>query len=104
MPRPRLTGRLHAGLQGPLTLVAAPAGYGKTTLLSAWRATAAGSAIPPAWVSLEVGDNDPVRFWSYVLTALDRVQPGPGTPALALLRPPQPPPYRGGSDHPAQCA
>jgi LuxR family transcriptional regulator, maltose regulon positive regulatory protein len=92
VPRPRLTERLHAGLRGPLTLVAAPAGYGKTTLLSAWRATPAGSAVPLAWVSLDAGDNDPVRFWSYVLTALDRVQPGLGAPALALLQSPQPPP------------
>jgi transcriptional regulator with XRE-family HTH domain len=92
VPRPRLTDRLHAGLQGPLTLVAAPAGYGKTTLLSAWRATPAGSAVPLAWVSLGAGDNDPVRFWSYILTALDRVQSGRGAPALALLQSPQPPP------------
>jgi LuxR family transcriptional regulator, maltose regulon positive regulatory protein len=92
VPRPRLTDRLHAGLQGPLTLVAAPAGYGKTTLLGAWRATPAGSAVPLAWVSLDAGDNDPVRFWSYVLTALDRIQPGLGAPALALLQSPQPPP------------
>src|SRR2546429_133095 len=50
VPRPRLTDRLYAGLKGPLTLVAAPAGCGKTTLLSAWRATPAGSALPLAWV------------------------------------------------------
>jgi LuxR family maltose regulon positive regulatory protein len=92
VPRPRLTDHLHVGLQGPLTLVAAPAGYGKTTLLSAWRATPAGSAVPLAWVSLDAGDNDPVRFWSYVLTALDRIQVGLGAPALALLQSPQPPP------------
>src|SRR5439155_11900704 len=91
VPRPRLTDRLYAGLKGPLTLVAAPAGCGKTTLLSAWRATPAGSALPLAWVSLDAGDNDPVRFWSYVLTALDRLAPGVGAPALGLLQSPQPP-------------
>src|SRR5207244_3160626 len=92
VPRPRLTERLHAGLQGPLTLVAAPAGYGKTSLLSAWRPPPAGSAVALAWVSLDAGDNDPARFWSYVLTALDRLQPGLGAPALALLQSPEPPP------------
>src|SRR5207248_3530073 len=92
VPRPHLTDRLHAGLRGPLTLVAAPAGSGKTTLLSAWRAGPPGSALPLAWVSPDAGDNDPVRFWSYVLTALDRLEQGLGAPALALLQSPQPPP------------
>src|SRR5215510_13655711 len=68
--RPRLVGRLHDALRGPLTIVAAPAGFGKTTLLAAWRATPAGAAVPLAWVSLDAGDNDPVRFWCYVLAAL----------------------------------
>ena len=74
--RPRLFSLLEEGRRRPLTLVSAPAGFGKTTLLSAWV-----QAHPPgnplvAWVSLDEADNDPVRFWSYVLTALERVQPG----------------------------
>ncbi len=90
--RPRLFERLQAGLQHKLTLIAAPAGFGKTTLLSAWRATAAGSALLFGWVSLDRADNDPLRFWSYVITALDILAPGVGTTALALLQLPQPPP------------
>ncbi|HEU5100829.1 MAG TPA: hypothetical protein VFU22_17490, partial [Roseiflexaceae bacterium] len=92
VPRPRLTGRLQDGLQRKLTLIAAPAGYGKTTLVSAWHATAPGSAWPLAWVSLDVGDNDPVRFWSYAIAALQTVHAGLGADALALLQSPQPPP------------
>jgi LuxR family maltose regulon positive regulatory protein len=91
VPRPRLLDRLHTGLHGPLTLLAAPAGSGKTTLLSAWHASAEGRMLPLAWVSLDAGDNDPVRFWSYVLTALDRLAPGVSAPALTLLQSPQPP-------------
>ncbi|MBK9709866.1 MAG: hypothetical protein IPO81_00805 [Kouleothrix sp.] len=90
--RPRLFERLQAGLRDKLTLIAAPAGFGKTTLLSAWRATAAGSALPVGWVSLDRTDNDPLRFWSYVIAALDTLAPGVGATALALLQSPQPPP------------
>jgi LuxR family maltose regulon positive regulatory protein len=86
VPRPRLIARLQAGLQGPLTLLSAPAGSGKTTLLSAWRKSPQGRDLPLAWVSLDVDDNDPPRFWRYVLTALDRAAPGVGTAALSLLR------------------
>jgi LuxR family maltose regulon positive regulatory protein len=90
--RPRLLERLDAGLTGKLTLLSAPAGFGKTTLVSAWRATASGRAVPFAWVSLDAADSDPLRFWSYVITALDRLQPDSGATALALLQTPQPPP------------
>ena len=92
VPRPRLMDRLEAGLQRKLTLIAAPAGYGKTTLVSAWHATAPGSAWPLAWLSLDVGDNDPVRFWSYAIAALQTLHAGLGADALALLQSPQPPP------------
>jgi len=67
--RPRLFERITAGLRGKLTLIAAPAGFGKTTLLGAWRATEAGRGVALAWVSLDAGDNDPALFWSYVLAA-----------------------------------
>jgi LuxR family maltose regulon positive regulatory protein len=103
--RPQLFARLAAGLRGTLTLVCAPAGFGKTTLLiqaleaRGWRLEKdplASSLQPPAprvaWVSLDAGDNDPARFWSYALTALDRLYPGVGDGALGLLQAPQPPP------------
>jgi hypothetical protein len=60
VPRPRLIERVVAGVRDKLTLVVAPAGCGKTTLLSEWRATPAGSAVPLAWVSLDADDNDPL--------------------------------------------
>ena len=82
--RPRLLARLNDGLRGPLTVIAAPAGFGKTTLLAAWRAAPAGAAVPLAWVSLDAGDNDPVRFWRYILAALQGV--GIGETALSAIR------------------
>jgi LuxR family transcriptional regulator, maltose regulon positive regulatory protein len=66
----------------PVTLVAAPAGYGKTTAVRAW---CAARRPAPAWVTLDVGDNDPVRLWSYAATALDRVHEGLGRDALQQL-------------------
>ncbi len=63
-------------------LVAAPAGYGKTTAVRAWCA----SRTPPvAWVRLDAGDNDPVRFWTYIATAVDRIRPGLGRRSLHRL-------------------
>jgi LuxR family maltose regulon positive regulatory protein len=86
--RPRLLARLAEGLRRPLTLIAAPPGWGKTTLLSAWAAAAPAPAL--AWVSLDVRDNDPTRFWGYVILALQRARPGVGDTSLALLRSHQP--------------
>src|SRR5918998_1500781 len=63
---PRLDDRLSAGLRRKLTLVAAPAGFGKTTALAAWRAGPAGRELALAWVALDPGDNDPARFWAHV--------------------------------------
>jgi LuxR family maltose regulon positive regulatory protein len=83
--RPRLTQRMHAAIRGPLTLLAAPAGWGKTTLLHAWHADASRKNWPLAWVSLDAGDNDPIRFWTYVLAALNTLHPGVGETPLALL-------------------
>jgi LuxR family transcriptional regulator, maltose regulon positive regulatory protein len=90
--RPSLAERLRAGLEGKLTLIVAPAGFGKTTLLSAWRASPAGSVTPLAWVALDAADSEPRRFWSYVLAAIDTLQPTLAADALALLQSPQPPP------------
>jgi LuxR family transcriptional regulator, maltose regulon positive regulatory protein len=67
--RSRLFELLDVGVQGPLTLLTGPAGSGKTVLLSSWVATAALPG-PVAWVSLDAADNDPARFWSYLLAAL----------------------------------
>jgi LuxR family maltose regulon positive regulatory protein len=80
--RPRLINQLHLGIQRPLPLIAAPAGFGKTTILRDWLQEA---PVLAAWVSLEHEDDDLARFWSYVFTALERVQPGSGASALGLL-------------------
>src|SRR5258706_8421289 len=82
LARERLIAQLAHGLQHALTLVVAPAGYGKPTLLSAW---ARQSATPIAWVSLDADDAAPRRFWAYVIAALDAAQPGVGVRAQALL-------------------
>jgi LuxR family maltose regulon positive regulatory protein len=78
-------------LRGRLTLLAAPAGFGKTTLLSDWCASDAGRATPYAWVLLDPADADPARFWAHVVAALDQLCPGAGHPAVALLALPKPP-------------
>ena len=97
VPRPRaqlvqrshLVERLQQGMAGPLTLVSAPAGFGKTTLLSQWLSE---SGTPAAWLSLEPEDNDPTRFLSYLIAALQTLDFQIGTTALALLHTPQPAP------------
>ncbi len=91
VPRHRLTERLNDALCAgcKLALVSAPAGFGKTTLLSEWIATPHGQRAV-AWLSLDESDNDPVRFWTYVVTALETIQPGLGAQPLALLQSPQP--------------
>ncbi|HEX6554805.1 MAG TPA: LuxR C-terminal-related transcriptional regulator [Ktedonobacteraceae bacterium] len=95
IPRPRLAALLDTCPRRPLTLVSAPAGFGKTTFLSEWVQALSPESIRVAWVSLDEQDNDLVRFWRYVLTALDRVQPGMCTDLVTLLRTqPSPPlPY-----------
>jgi LuxR family maltose regulon positive regulatory protein len=89
--RPRLVQRLNEGLAAgnKLILVSAPAGFGKTTLVSEW---VAGCGRPVAWLSLDEGDSDPSRFLTYLIAALQTVAPGMGEGLLALLRSPQPPP------------
>jgi LuxR family maltose regulon positive regulatory protein len=87
--RDRLLDRLDADCTHRLTLLAASAGWGKTTLLSVW---ASRSGCPIAWLSLDEGDNDPTRFWAAVLAALRTCLPGVGEVALAMLHSPQPPP------------
>jgi LuxR family maltose regulon positive regulatory protein len=81
-----LVAALEAGSARKLTLVAAPPGFGKSTLLAAWSATHAASTV--AWLSLDETDNDPARFFSYVVAALRRMAPELGSRALAALRSP----------------
>lgn len=85
--RPHLVERLHQGVQRPLTLLSAPAGFGKTTLLAQWLSHC---RLPIAWLSLEPEDNDPTRFLSYLVAALQTLVPQMGTTVLALLNTPQP--------------
>ncbi len=91
VPRPRLVERLTDGFTRPLTLIAAPAGFGKTTLLSELIASA-GAGLPVAWVSLDERDNEPVRFGTYFLAALVTLEIGVGENLLARLGSRQPPP------------
>jgi LuxR family transcriptional regulator, maltose regulon positive regulatory protein len=93
VPRQRLSERLDRGTTSKLMLVSAPAGFGKTTLLTEW--LGAGPAAPAderlvAWLSLDRGDNDPASFWTYVIAALRTVASGVGEGALALLQAPPP--------------
>ena len=73
VPRPRLAQRLDEGRERGLVLACAPAGYGKTVLLAEWVRR---GRDPVAWLSLDAGDNDPVRFWRHIVAALGRVRPG----------------------------
>jgi len=104
--RPRLVERLNRGLPRQsgsqeslgfarkVTLVSAPAGFGKTTLISGWIHAQSGgpSALPVAWLNLDEKDNDPARFFSYFVATLQSVDPHIGQAALAMMQSPQPPP------------
>ena len=81
--RSRLIERLQQGMEGTLLLVSAPAGFGKTTLLAQWLVE---RGIRAAWLSLSAEDNDPVRFLSYIIAALQTLDPSLGINALTLLR------------------
>jgi len=89
IPRPHLIERLDAGRQRKLTLVAAPAGFGKTTLVSEWTT---GCSQPVAWLSLDEADSTPARFLTYLIAALQTITPGLGGGVQAMLQSPQPPP------------
>ncbi len=105
LSRPRLVERLKVGAAGKLTLISAPAGFGKTTLLAEWQHALALTSIPSsigrgepgararvAWLSLDEGDNDSVRFWRYVVAALQTIDASFGQVAQAALESSQPPP------------
>jgi LuxR family maltose regulon positive regulatory protein len=93
--RDRLIERLNRGVESRLTLISAPAGFGKSTLLAEWRDAAPEHAASTAWLALDAGDSDPAVYWANVIKALQTVAPGldtsgnaPGEPAAieALLR------------------
>lgn len=83
VPRPRLLTSLQGALAKPVTLLSAPAGSGKSTLVSSWLRQ---SSFPAAWLSLDQADNEVARFWSSLFTSLDTLYPGVGEHALYVLR------------------
>jgi LuxR family maltose regulon positive regulatory protein len=89
VPRPRLIERLNDSLHGSLSLISAPAGFGKTTVVSEW---VAGCGRPTAWLSLDDGDNDPARFLLHLVAALQTVAPEIGEGAVSALQSSRPPP------------
>jgi len=92
--RPRLSGLLAESLKYPLTLISAPAGFGKTMGLSSWAQSLPASQALVAWISLDEEDNEPRLFWTYVLSALDQQQAERLTPLLKYLQSPEAPPLR----------
>ena len=87
--RPHLIEQLNAGLDGKLTLISAPAGFGKTTLVSEWIAD---GERPFAWLSLDERDSDLTRFLAYLIAALQTITPSLGKRVLGMLESPQPAP------------
>ncbi|MCX6047986.1 MAG: LuxR C-terminal-related transcriptional regulator [Chloroflexi bacterium] len=90
VPRLRLLDRLQQSIQGKLTLISAGAGFGKSTLVSAWVAIPSVQR-PVAWLSLDAGDSDPVHFLTYLVAALQTIAPTLGAGIMDLLQGPQPP-------------
>ncbi|HWI02064.1 MAG TPA: LuxR C-terminal-related transcriptional regulator [Propionibacteriaceae bacterium] len=89
--RRRLSERLNRVVESKLTLVSAPAGFGKTTLLTEWLTAATAERPSAAWLSLDRRDNDPALFWAYLVAAIKTAAPEVGAGALSLLETPQPP-------------
>ena len=89
VPRARLSERLSRGAESALTLVSAPAGFGKTTVVTEWLSSVPVETRSVAWLSVDRRDNDPALFWTYVVTALQAAEPTVGASALALLQSPQ---------------
>jgi len=90
--RPRLHEHLSRGAESKLTLLSAPAGFGKTTVLAEWLAAVPAGGPTAAWLALDPGDNQPGSFWTYVIAALQTVAPEVGAAALSLLQASRPPP------------
>ncbi len=87
VPRPHLIKRLNDTVNSKLTLISAPAGFGKTTLVSSW---VANCGRPAAWLSLDEADNDPARFMLYFIAALQTIAPDIGAGVLGVLQASQP--------------
>jgi LuxR family maltose regulon positive regulatory protein len=94
IPRSHLHALLNKSLDYPFTLVSAPAGFGKTTLLSTWAQALAAPNTGVCWLSLDEEDNDPYLFWIYVLSALQTQDPQHFAPLLTQLQSPSPPPLK----------
>jgi LuxR family transcriptional regulator, maltose regulon positive regulatory protein len=94
VPRPRLTQQFDASLEGPLTLLCAPAGFGKTSLITDWYEQADRLDFPLAWLSVDSDDNDPLRFLTYLISALKRIGDIHSEELLLLLQSAQPPPLK----------
>jgi ATP/maltotriose-dependent transcriptional regulator MalT len=99
VPRPRLIKRLNKGLRRKLTLISAPAGFGKTTLVSEWiealqspPTEESHSVYRIAWLSLDESDNDPTSFLAYSIAAMRTIQANFARGVLSALQSPQPPP------------
>jgi LuxR family maltose regulon positive regulatory protein len=92
--RPRLHALLDKALEHPFTLVSAPAGFGKTTLLSTWARSLVAPNTGVCWLSLDEEDNDPYLFWTYVLSVLQTQDPQHFAPLLAQLQSPSFPPLK----------
>src|SRR5580693_2287000 len=92
VPRPRLVQALSQGLARGRVLICAPAGFGKTSLLADLTRSA---GRPVAWLGLDAGDNDPARFWRYVVAALDQARPGIAERLGPLLGSPAPRSFEG---------
>src|SRR5947208_17020636 len=90
--RPRLIERLNEGLHRKLTLIAASAGFGKTTLVSEWVEGIERPRARTAWLSLDEGENDPARFLTYLVAALQTIAANIGEGVLGVLQSLQPPP------------
>lgn len=88
--RKRLLEKLNQGLTSKLILISAAAGFGKTTVLGEW---AHQIELPVSWLSMDELDNDPLRFWTYVVAALQQTEKNIGEATLAMLRSPEPFPF-----------
>ncbi len=94
IPRPRLAALLNKSLKHPFTLISAPAGFGKTTILSSWARSLPTNNPLVAWMSLDEEDNDPVMFWTNIITALDKQRARRFMPLLTYLQSSQAPPLK----------
>jgi hypothetical protein len=100
--RPRLAERLSAASQSALTVLSAPAGFGKTTALTEWLATVPAEASFIAWLSLDHRDNDPALFWTYVVTTMQTATDGVGEGASQMLASSSPPGLTPPTPRPSQ--